>query len=88
MKNIKDKMKLYAVSDRSWVGHLTFLQQVELALQSGVTFFQLREKNLDTQTFIEEAKEIKKLCQKYQVPYIINDRVVIAENVGADVVHV
>ena len=88
MKNIKDKMKLYAVSDRSWVGHLTFLQQVELALQSGVTFFQLREKNLDTQAFIEEAKEIKKLCQKYQVPFIINDRVDIAKIVGADGVHV
>ena len=36
-------MRLYAVTDRAWVGKMTLAQQVEAALQNGVTCVQLRE---------------------------------------------
>ncbi|MEJ1528634.1 thiamine phosphate synthase, partial [Escherichia coli] len=63
-------------------------QQVEKALQGGVTFLQLREKNLDKELFMKEAREIKELCRKYKVPFIINDNVEIAKAIDADGVHV
>ena len=47
-----------------------------------------REKELDEETFLEEAKKIKKLCGKYHVPFVINDNVKIALAVDADGVHV
>lgn len=49
---------------------------------------QLREKNMEETAFIEEAREIKKLCEPYRVPLIINDNVEVALKSGADGVHV
>ena len=81
-------MRLYAVTDRSWLRGRTLYEQVEEALQGGVTFVQLREKTLSEEEFLEEAKKIKGLCKKYRVPFIINDKVEIAIACDADGVHV
>lgn len=88
MKCEKTAMRLYAVTDRTWTGELTLMEQVEVALKGGATCIQLREKNLDEESFLEEAIEMKKLCAKYHVPFIINDNVDIAIKCQADGVHV
>lgn len=84
----KEDMLLYAVTDRSWLGDETLATQVEKALKGGATFVQLREKHLDKETFRKEAVEIQKLCREYHVPFVINDNVEIAMEIGADGVHV
>lgn len=84
----KNRLRLYAVTDRSWVGRQTLLEQIEAALQGGVTLVQLREKALTEAEFLEEARQVKTLCQRYQVPLIINDNVDVALKSGADGVHV
>lgn len=84
----KEDLLLYAVTDRSWLNGETLYGQVEKALKGGVTFVQLREKILDEEAFLEEAKEIQKLCAQYHVPFVINDNVEIAAKIGADGVHV
>lgn len=88
MRTVKDAMLLYAVTDRSWVGTQTLMEQVECALKGGATCIQLREKHLDAEDFLQEALEMKKLCKKYSVPFLINDNVEIAIGSGADGVHV
>lgn len=89
MSNCKPEwMRLYAVTDRAWVGEQTLYEQVECALRGGVTCVQLREKHLDFDAFLAEAKELKTLCQRYGVPLIINDNVEIARLSDADGVHV
>lgn len=88
MKCDRKDLVLYAVTDRSWLGGKTLLEQVREALEGGATFVQLREKNLGEEAFLAEAKEIQKLCREYQVPFVINDNVKIAEEIGADGVHV
>lgn len=84
----KKDLLLYAVTDRSWLKGQTLCEQVEQALKGGVTFLQLREKELDDQEFLEEAQVIQQLCRKYQVPFLINDNVALAAKIGADGVHV
>lgn len=84
----KEAMLLYAVTDRSWVGKQTLMEQVECALKGGATCVQLREKKLGDQGFLAEAMEMKELCKKYHVPFLINDNVEIALQCGADGVHV
>lgn len=79
---------LYAVTDRTWLGTSTLLHQVEESILGGVTCVQLREKDLDHSLFLTEAKEMKTLCSKYQIPFIINDSVEIALSIGADGVHI
>lgn len=88
MKCDKKDLLLYAVTDRSWLNGETLYSQVEKSLKGGATFMQLREKDLDEENFLKEAVEIKELCKKYNVPFIINDNVDIALSMGADGVHV
>ena len=83
-----EDMLLYAVTDRAWLNGETLESQVEKALKGGATFVQLREKELDEEMFLEEAKKIKKLCAEYHVPFVINDNVDIALKIDADGVHV
>mgnify|MGYP004470284001 CR=1 FL=1 len=88
MKCDKQYMRLYAVTDRAWVGKQTLYEQVEAALKGGVTCVQLREKELSEEEFLAEAKEIKALCSRYHVPFFINDNVDVAIKCQADGVHV
>jgi len=89
MKFDKASLLLYAVTDRYWLGPGETLDQaVEKALKGGTTFVQLREKELDEETFLEEARQLKELCRQYNVPFVINDNVDIALAMDADGVHV
>lgn len=88
MRCDKKAMLLYAVTDRAWVGDQTLYEQVECALKGGATCVQLREKKLNDTAFFKEALEMKQLCQRYRVPFIVNDNAEIAVRCGADGVHV
>lgn len=89
MINCSEKeLLLYAVTDRHWLGEETLYDQVKKALDGGATFVQLREKKLDREVFLAEAKEIQKLCKEYGVPFVVNDEVSIAKDIDADGVHV
>lgn len=88
MKCDKKSLLLYAVTDRAWLGENTPGHQVEESILGGATMIQLREKHLDRRAFLAEAREIKALCGRYGVPFLINDNVDIAVEIGADGVHV
>lgn len=88
MNCTKEELLLYAVTDRSWLHGRTLKEQVKEALDGGVTFLQLREKQIDSELFLQEAQELKDLCKQYQVPFVINDDVELALKVDADGVHV
>lgn len=88
MKCDKKNMLLYAVTDRAWTGKQSLYEQVEEALKGGITCLQLREKNLSDEDFLKEAIQIKALCNKYKVPFFINDNVEVAIKSGADGIHV
>lgn len=87
MKFCSDDLLLYAVTDRKWLNGRTLLQQVNEAIDGGVTMVQLREKHLGYDEFLSEADEINKLCKSRNVPFIVNDSVEIAVKSGADGVH-
>ena len=88
MKCTEEMMRLYAVTDRAWIGKQSLAEQVESALRGGVTCVQLREKELDEERFLREAEEIFALCKRYRVPFFINDNVAFALRCHADGVHV
>lgn len=88
MKCDRKDYLLYAVTDRAWLNGRTLAEDVEQALKGGVTFLQLREKELPEEEFLAEAKEIKQLTDRYQVPFVINDNLEVALACGADGIHV
>lgn len=87
MKINNNSMLLYAVTDRTWLDGDSLESQVDLAVNNGVTFLQLREKDLDFDEFVELAKGIKFLANKAGVPFVINDNIDVAIASGADGVH-
>jgi thiamine-phosphate pyrophosphorylase len=79
---------LYAVTDRSWLNENTLENVVEEGIKAGITFLQLREKTIDQETFIKEAKSMKRITDHYAIPFVINDNVEVAILSDADGVHV
>ncbi|KDQ33951.1 hypothetical protein PLEOSDRAFT_21200 [Pleurotus ostreatus PC15] len=65
-----------------------YYESLEESLQGGVTIVQIREKTAETREFVEIAAKSKAICDKYNVPLIINDRIDVALAVHASGVHV
>ena len=84
----KNRCILYAITDRTWLNGRSLEDVVEQSLMGGVDMVQLREKNLDFNSFLESAIKIKKLTEKYGVPLIINDNIEVCRQSKADGVHI
>lgn len=86
--SLKEDLLLYAVTDRHYLHDKTLEEAVKEAIDGGITFVQLREKNMDHEDFKEEALRIQSLCHQYQIPFVIDDDVDLAVEICADGVHV
>ena len=84
--DLKD-CKIYLVTDEKACLEKDFYSCIEEAIKGGVKIVQLREKNISTKDFYEKALKVKEICKNYGVLFIINDRLDIAQAVGADGVH-
>jgi thiamine-phosphate pyrophosphorylase len=78
---------MYVTDDRIREDKL-FFSILKSALKGGVNSIQLREKKCDTLSFYNRAVEVKKLCDNYKIPLIINDRLDIALAVNAHGLHI
>ena len=89
MKMEPRQLRLYAVTDRAWARDTEgLLRQVAAAIDGGAGIVQLREKHLGQADFLAEAERFVALCREKGAVSIINDKVEIAAQVGADGVHV
>jgi len=79
---------LYLVISEAQCLHLPWLQVAEEAILGGVDIIQLREKNLPVKDFLTKAQALKKICDKYGIPLVINDVLSVAVDVDAWAVHV
>ena len=79
--------KIDLVTDEKACLEKDFYSCIEEAIKGGVKIVQLREKNISTKDFYEKALKVKEICKNYGVLFIINDRLDIAQAVGADGVH-
>ncbi len=89
MRFSEESLLLYAVTDRSWLKPGERFEAVcAEVIRHGATFLQLREKDLDAETFETEARALQRLCGTLGVPFVVNDSVEIALAMDADGVHV
>ena len=85
---IRKSMLVYAVTDRAWLNGRTLAECVQQAVDGGATFVQLREKDASHDEIVQLADELLPICREAGVPFVIDDEVEIALEVGADGVHV
>lgn len=88
MKEAMVRQGLYFVTDRGLCRDKPLAEVVLQAVRGGAACVQLREKDIATRCFVEEARAIKALLAPFRVPLIINDRLDVALAVGAEGVHV
>ena len=81
-------LRLYAVTDRSWLKDSALETQVEEALLGGATFVAAEREGIGSEAIRQEALRIRDLCRKYQVPFVIDDEVELALETDADGVHI
>lgn len=79
---------LYLVTDRQLMNCDSLTEAVEQAILGGCTMIQLREKELSSLEFYNQAVAVKQVTDKYHIPLIINDRIDIAMAVQATGVHI
>lgn len=79
---------LYLVTDRQLMSCDSLTEAVEQAILGGCTMIQLREKELYSLEFYNQAVAVKQVTDKYHIPLIINDRIDIAMAVQATGVHI
>ena len=79
---------LYLVTDRQLMSCDSLTEAVEQAILGGCTMIQLREKELSSLEFYNQAVAVKQVTDKYHIPLIINDRIDIAMTVQATGVHI
>lgn len=79
---------MYLVLSQEDCPERDFLWVAEEAILGGVDIVQLREKNSARELFLERAKQLKEITEKYAVPLIINDNTDIAMETDASGVHV
>lgn len=87
MKKNKNIYKLYVITDRYWLKGSTLEEDTEKALRGGATLIQIREKNISDDEYVQRAKEIRSVTQRYNIPLIVNDNIGVALKSGADGVH-
>lgn len=88
MKVNSDSMKLYAVTDSHHLNGRKLEEVVEDVLKGGATFLQLREKDMSHDELVKEAVIIKKIADRYNVPFVIDDDIYAAKEADADGVHI
>lgn len=78
---------IYLVTDDACLQGRALIDCVREALEGGVTLVQYRAKTAASAEMYAEALQLKALCNSFNVPLIINDRLDIAMAVGAAGVH-
>ena len=84
----RKQLKLYLVTDSTYKSDEEFLKALEEAIEGGVTFVQIREKNKSTAEYINLVSKALEITRKHNVPLIVDDRVDVVLATGADGVHV
>lgn len=96
--NLRRDLLLYAITDRSWLGTRSLESVVRQAISGGATFIQFREKKIregnsadkdsDEGKILEDALAIKNICAECNVPFVVNDDVLLAKKIDADGAHI
>ena len=83
-----EQLRLYAITDNRYFRDRGMVECVEAALKGGANIIQLRDKGVSHEQLVHEAKLLREVCVRYDVPLIVNDDWRAALEAGADGVHV
>ncbi|MGQ9472538.1 MAG: thiamine phosphate synthase [Candidatus Caldatribacteriaceae bacterium] len=80
-------LSLYVITDRKIQAPRSHVEVVQEVIAAGASVVQLREKEENTRTFLEEALSLRAITKEQGVLFIVNDRIDVALAACADGVH-
>ncbi len=87
-EKVKRITGLYAVVDTEWLKERQPKKIADQMIKGGAKIIQLRCKECSIDEFLSIAKELKEICVKHNIFFIVNDSLEVALAVGADGLHV
>ena len=84
----KEELLLYGVISKGGLSREEYLEKIKQSIDAGVTILQLREKNMDTENFIELGKKVKKITDEMGIKLIINDNIEVCKEIDCEGVHI
>ena len=85
---LKNEISLYAITDDYLTPDESVVTQVKESLEAGVDILQYRNKIKSDEEVKDICIELQKLCTEYNVPFIIDDRPHLAQEIKADGIHI
>ncbi|MCT4631484.1 MAG: hydroxyethylthiazole kinase [Firmicutes bacterium] len=79
---------LYLVTDESWKKGEALFEDIEKSIEAGVTCVQYRKKSSIGDEEVNDAKKIKEIALKHDIPFIVNDHIALASEIKADGIHI
>lgn len=86
--HLAEELLLYLVTDSRWLDDRTLDECVQQAIDGGITFLQLREKDMPSNLIAKQAERLLPLCREAKIPLVIDDDIEAVLASGADGVHV
>ena len=87
-EEVNNKMALYAITDDILTPDESVVEQVKESLEAGIDILQYRNKIKTDDEVRDICIELQNLCHEYEVPFIIDDRPELAQEIGADGLHI
>ncbi|MEI6856352.1 thiamine phosphate synthase [Psychrilyobacter sp.] len=84
----REELLLYGVISKGDLSREEYFEKIKQSIDAGVTIIQLREKNMDTDSFIKLGKEVKKITDKAGIKLMINDNIEVCEEIDCEGVHI
>jgi len=84
----REELLLYGVISKGDLSWKDYLEKIKQSIDAGVTIIQLREKNMDTDSFIELGKKVKKITDEMGIKLIINDNIEVCKEIDCEGVHI
>lgn len=83
-----ENISLYAITDDYLTPDESVLIQVKESLEAGIDILQYRNKVKSDDEVRNICIELQSLCREYKVPFIIDDRPHLAQEIQADGIHI
>lgn len=84
----REDLLLYGVISKGNLSWKEYSEKIKQSIEGGVTIIQLREKNIDTDSFIELGKKVKKITDNMGIKLIINDNIEVCKEIDCEGVHI
>lgn len=87
MKKRRRIGRVCVITDIEMQSRFSHAELAEFACSGGADVIQLRDKTLNDDTLVEVGREVRRACDRHGALFIVNDRVIVARECGADGVH-